>query len=412
MRRILLSLTLVAFATVSLSTSAPTASAQARGRALTLEDYYSFKSVGAPRVSPAGDWVAYTVSTPVEETNQSVTESWIVRADGSAEPVRVHRDGENVSNPRWKSDGRLLFSQQDAVWSIDPAQPTGTAVRETEDGSEGLASPDGRWLARTQDMPRPARPEPQLSEFERRHEERFRGDAFDWYPFRRDRQDFPLPDPRQQPLSEIVLDSADGNGTSRQLTRLGLRPGGLRWKPDGSALLFTADEAVLDELAYGRSDLFVVTVDGELTRLTDDGYTYSGVNYSPDGRWISYVRAFGSDMIIDRKLRHGGPRDLYIRPADGGEAINLTADFDLDARTPMWAPDSGHIYFTTGIGGATHLFRVSPSGGPVEQVTTGERRIQGLDINPSFQRMAYIPLMSMSTPFPSPPTPPLRYCGS
>jgi len=161
------------------------------------------------------------------------------------------------------------------------------------------------------------------------------------------------------------------------------------WRTDGSVLLFTADESVFDELAYARTDLFTVTVDGELTRLTDDGYTYSGVGFSPDGRWISYVRAYGSDFIIDRKLDHGGPRDLYLRPADGGEPVNLTADWDLDAGSPMWSPDSEYVYFTAATRGENHLFRVAASGGPVEQVTTGERRIQGLDIDRSFRRMAY-----------------------
>ena len=79
-----------------------------------------------------------------------------------------------------------------------------------------------------------------------------------------------------------------------------------------------------------------------------------------------------------------------MRPADGGDPVNLTADFDLDAGSPQWSPDSRHLYFTTGIGGATHLFRVSPQGGPVEQVTEGERRILSLDITPDFRRMTYL----------------------
>ncbi|GIT49942.1 MAG: hypothetical protein Ct9H300mP15_01550 [Gemmatimonadota bacterium] len=238
-------------------------------------------------------------------------------------------------------------------------------------------------------MPKPEPPESDLSEFERRHEERFRGEAFDWYPFRRDGQSFPLPDAGERALTEIFITATDGSGPPQQLTQLGLRPGSLRWRPDGSKLLFTADEAVLDELAYGRSDLFLVTVEGELTRLTNDGYTYSGAGFSRKGRWISYTRAFGTNMIIDRKLNHGGPRDLYIRPADGGEPVNLTEDWDLDPGSPMWSPDSRYIYFVTGIGGARHLFRVSPNGGGVEQVTTGHRRINGLDIDESFQRMTY-----------------------
>ena len=35
-------------------------------------------------------------------------------------------------------------------------------------------------------------------------------------------------------------------------------------------------------------------------------------------------------MIIEQKLNHGGPSDLFVRPAAGGQAINLTADWDLE----------------------------------------------------------------------------------
>jgi dipeptidyl aminopeptidase/acylaminoacyl peptidase len=393
MRRSLLSLGLVILGSVPTFAQTTTATSgtgvQAQGRALALEDYYRVKSVGSPRISPAGDWIAYAVSHRIEDTNGTNVESWIVKANGSAEPVRVQRRGQDVSDPRWTDDGRLRFSHEDIHWTVDPNDPTGSAVRDDGVEIDGLPSPDGHWVARTQDVARPRRPEPQLTAFERRHEERFQGDAFDWYPFRRDGQAFPLPDPGARPLSEIVLVPARDGDATRQLTQLGLRPGGLQWSPDGNTLLFTADEAVLDELAYGRSDLFLVSVNGQLTRLTDDGYTHSGAGFSPDGRWISYVRSFGTDMIIDRKLRHGGPRDLYIRPAEGGEPVNLTADFDLDAGGPKWSPDSRYLYFTTGIGGATHLFRVAASGGTVEQVTTGERRIRGLDIDRAFRRMTY-----------------------
>jgi dipeptidyl aminopeptidase/acylaminoacyl peptidase len=175
-----------------------------------------------------------------------------------------------------------------------------------------------------------------------------------------------------------------------RLTALGLRPGNLSWRPDGQQILFTADEAVLDPLLYGRSDLFTVDLEGEVTRLTDDGFTYSSVAYAPDGGSISYVRAWGTDYIIERRLDHGGPRDLYVRPVDGGEPLNLTADFDLDPSAPIWSPDSRHLYFTAGIGGATHLFRVGADGGAIEQVTTGERRIRSLTIDDDFERMTYL----------------------
>lgn len=381
-----------AFATLPVPLPGQTvaSSASPRGRALVLEDYYTVKSVSSPRISPDGAWVAFGVSTPIEDDNGTAEELWLVPADGSEAPVRIH-EGEVASGPLWREDGRLSFTDATgAGWLVDPETPSTPVPDGSEPPPEGLPSPDGAWRAVLRDVPREPAPEPGLSDFERRHAERFEGVQFDWYPFVRDGQEFPLPDPGDRAMQEIHLEATDGSGASRQLTRLGLRPGSLDWRADGREILFTADEAVLDPLAYGRSDLFTVTPDGEVTRLTDDGFTYSGVGYSPDGRWISYVQAWGTDYIIERKLDHGGPRDLWIRPAEGGDPVNLTADFDLDAAEPLWSPDSRYLYFTTGIGGARHLFRVSAEGGAVEQVTTGERRILSLDISRDFRRMTYL----------------------
>jgi dipeptidyl aminopeptidase/acylaminoacyl peptidase len=113
------------------------------------------------------------------------------------------------------------------------------------------------------------------------------------------------------------------------------------------------------------------------------------VTFSPDGRWMSYVKSMGTDMIIAQKLDHGGSRDLYIMPAAGGAPINLTEQWNLDPGTPRWSPDSRHIYFTAETGGAVHLFRVASSGGAVQQITTGARRINGVDFDRAFRRMVY-----------------------
>ncbi len=356
-------------------------------RRLAIEDFYRVRNVGSPDLSPNGQWVTYTVSLPIEETNGTETQVWVVRADGSGQPVVVQHEGQDVADPRWAEDGRLRYTFQDATWSKDPASPAAAGTRDDTERT-GTLSPDGRWVVLIKDVPLPPRPQPPMTDFERRHEERFKGDIFDWYPFRQDGQRFPLPDPQLRPAREIFLEAAT-DGESRQLTRLGVQVQGLRWTPDGGAIVFAANEGILDELAYGSSDLFRVTVDGQLTRLTEDGYNYSGASFSPDGRWMAYTRSFGTDMIIALKLDQGGPDDIYIQPVGGGEPVNLTADFDLDVGTLRWSPDSRYLYFDTGIGGATHLFRVAATGGPVEQVTTGLRRLNGIDIDRSFKRIAY-----------------------
>jgi dipeptidyl aminopeptidase/acylaminoacyl peptidase len=368
--------------------SLPAAAQQGAKRPLRIEDYYRVKSVGAPRISPDGQWVVYTISAPVEETNKSTTESWLVRADASAQPVRVQHQGQDVTNPRWRADGRLLFTYQDVTWMVDPGPTAGAAVR--DELQNGTPSPNGRWIARVQEVARAAPQQPAATEFQRRHEQRFKGNIINWYPFLQDGQSFPLPDRRKKPALEIFIHSADGKEQPRQLTRLGLQAANVQWRPDSGALVFTADEAVLDELSFGRSDLFTVTLDGQLSRLTNDGYQYAGAKFSPNGRWIAYTRSLGNDMIIKPpRLKDGGPEDLYLRPVAGGPPVNLTAAFDLDAGAPMWSPDSRYIYFTTEIGGESHLFRASATADSVEQVTHGARRINGLDIDRAFRRMTY-----------------------
>jgi dipeptidyl aminopeptidase/acylaminoacyl peptidase len=81
--------------------------------------------------------------------------------------------------------------------------------------------------------------------------------------------------------------------------------------------------------------------------------------------------------------------DLYLRPAAGGDPINLTSSWDFDPQSPRWSPDGKWIYLSAEVGGAQHLFRVAPTGGAVEQITTGERRVQRIDFDQAFRRIAF-----------------------
>ncbi len=168
-----------------------------------------------------------------------------------------------------------------------------------------------------------------------------------------------------------------------------IRPTGIVWHPDGKMAAFIADTTWRDELKYDRPDLWTITTDGVLQRLTDDGYVHSDLDFSPDGKYLSYARTFGTDMIIQQKLNHGGPRDLYVRPVGGGEPINLTAKWDLDPGDSRWSPDGKFLYFSADKGGESHLFRVSVPGAVVEQLTTGPRRLSGFSYDKSFTTMAY-----------------------
>ncbi|MGH9673485.1 MAG: S9 family peptidase [Bryobacteraceae bacterium] len=366
------------------------AAAQNR-RALAIEDYYRLKTVGAPRISPDGAWVLFTVGTRLEQDNGTRTETFVVPADASAPPRKLLHEGKEILLARWTHDSLVQYSAGGAAWKTAPG---GMPVKVDRPTIAGLASPDGRWTALVKDQPA-AKPAPAAAgEFERRHMERFRGVQFDWMLFQRDGEAFPAPDPTARAAGEIILTPTSltptSGGESRQLTRLGYRPSNLAWHPDGSVIAFTADPDWRDERKYSNPDLWTVSLDGTVTRLTDDGYVYANPDYSPDGRFLSYQRTFGTDMIIQQRLSHGGSNDLFIRPTAGGAPINLTAEWNYEPARTHWSPDSRYIYLTASIGGATHLFRIAPrAGAHMEQVTTGERRLNGIDFDKAFTRMTY-----------------------
>jgi Tol biopolymer transport system component len=264
-------------------------------RPLAIEDYYRVLTVTNPQIADDGKTVRFSVTTRVESDNSTKTETFTVPTDGSAAPTKVD------------------------------AAPAGRGGRAGGAGGR-VTSPDGLWIARTQEKPRPKDEPKYASDFEKRHQERFKGVTFDWKDFQRDGSAFPAADPTAQPALQVVLQPASGDPSTtlgagtpapRTLVDQDLRPSGLTWHPNGKLLAFTADPEFRNELKYDHADLWTVTTDGDVKRLTNDGAVHSDIDFSPDGKYLSYVRSFGTDAIIKQKLNHGGPRDLYIRPADG-----------------------------------------------------------------------------------------------
>jgi len=389
----------------------PAASAeQAPGRALTIEDYYRVRNVGGTRISPDGRWVLFTLSTRIEDGQATRSELHVVAVDGSAPPRHVQHDGRDVANARWTEDSFIQYTLERQGWKAAPSgegSPTriedegaapdaqgGRGGRGGRGGAAAIASPDGEWLVVTREKPRPGHAPSHASDFEKRHQERFKGAVFDWKDFQRDGAAFPAPDPTARPAQQIVLTDAAGVAR-RALVDLDLRPANLTWHPDGRTIAFTADPNWRDPLRYSRSDIWTVTTEGTISQLTRDGYNYTALAYSPDGRFLSYARTSGTDMVIQQKLNHGGPRDLFVRPVSGGDPVNLTANWDLEPGGSRWSPDGRFLYFTAATGGETHLFRVQvpgpdgAAGGAVEQLTEGPRRIGGLTYDTAMTTIAY-----------------------
>lgn len=383
-----------------LTRSAATVSSQptSLGRAIEAEDFYRLRTVGAPLLSPDGRWVAFTVTSRVEATNAEPSEVWLVASDGTGIARRVSGDGVNATGPRWRGDGNLWFVGAGKGWHLDPAAPHQLVedalalapLTDATGGSNRLPAPAGAATAILRNSPPPQRALSRLTDFEQRHEAHFKGVQFDWLNFQRDGQPFPVPDeddPTVSPPQEIWLSSAKGE---QQLTHLALRPQGVQWNRQATRLVFTADSAYRDERRYGASAVYSIATDGTVRRLTPDtDVQHTNASFSPDGRWVLYTKQLSTDVVIARKLDHGGATELAIVPADGGTERVLTADWDYLPTNATWSPDGRWVYFMGGIGGTNHLFRVAVTGGAVQQLTTGQRRVNSLSFDRDFTSIAY-----------------------
>src|SRR6476659_9976554 len=89
------------------SLAAPAVSRAAEPRPLRPDDVFALKSVGDPRVSPDGKWVAYTVRSMDAKADRADTDVWMVPFAGG-EAVRVTASKKSESDPEWSPDGRYL----------------------------------------------------------------------------------------------------------------------------------------------------------------------------------------------------------------------------------------------------------------------------------------------------------------
>ena len=126
-------------------------------RPLEIADMFQIQRVGSPVVSPDGEWVAYTVSTPSSPSKRGETRIWMVSTGGSGDPIAMTAEGYSASSPAWSPDGKYLSfmatrgdSAQTQVWILDRRMGEGQELTKEKWGINGYAwSPDGTKLLLT-----------------------------------------------------------------------------------------------------------------------------------------------------------------------------------------------------------------------------------------------------------------------
>src|SRR5258708_7391584 len=93
----------------------------------TIDESLSFHTPGTARISPDGQWVAYTVQETNWDENAFETEIWIAPAGGSRAPYQLTNGKKSSSSPEWSPDSRWLafLSDRDGKKQIYLIAPGG-----------------------------------------------------------------------------------------------------------------------------------------------------------------------------------------------------------------------------------------------------------------------------------------------
>jgi dipeptidyl aminopeptidase/acylaminoacyl peptidase len=341
---------------------ASVATAQAPARPVALDDFSRFHDVGAPVMSPDGEWVLYTVSSADTAADRRNVDLWMVSWDGSRQ-VQLTFTPEDETAPAWSPDGRyisFLSSRRGAargsqVWVLDRSGGEARQLTKLTGRISGYEwSPDAQRLVLVY------RDEPP-------QEDRDKSPiVIDRYQFKRDGVKYITGTARTRLyLYDIAagrLDPLTADGDYEESAPA--------WSPDGRRIAFVSNHDSNWERTR-NNDVFVVDArPGSKSRqLTSwPGIDGGSLAWSPDGSLIAFGR--GSDPKFDfhNLLR------LAVVPSAGGEARVLTETLDRGTAAPVFSAD-GFLLFTVADDRTQYLARVAASGGPVQRVVEGARVI-------------------------------------
>jgi dipeptidyl aminopeptidase/acylaminoacyl peptidase len=117
----------------------------------------------------------------------------------------------------------------------------------------------------------------------------------------------------------------------------------------------------------------------------------SNPQISPDGKWVAYAT---SEMNLKKDKAE---TQLWMIPAQGGDAIPMTSKEFYSASEPRWSPDNKYLSFLATIPeGKTQVWMLNRNAGDAQQLTKIKQGVGGHEWAPDGKRL----LLSIKDPKP------------
>jgi dipeptidyl aminopeptidase/acylaminoacyl peptidase len=485
--------------TLFVATSVPDArqTAAATPRAFETRDWYRVKTVGAPAMSPNGQFVAVQVTSVIEAKNVRMNEIWVVSTVPGSEPLRFSAAGFDSTNPRFSADStQVIFNSTrpgyaNTQWAVRVDRPGGEApysattattapaaeagggefggrgagpagpapANQPKDrsfsiytgtetgpvagappagrgagnrgGSGGAAAPDGAAPGRGRGpdpndpygaMPAMAKPpvnaitlplDPGRFDGMQITDMRYKANGRGFVPStgagagrgggagagRGGRGGNTPAD--NTPPAQLLIDRNDGAGR-KALTSTAYSHRNAAVSPDGKWIVFAADgelradtavrvvreqiaglstdaERTAATRAQLQSELYIVPIGGGTPRRIRTPGNETGVQWSPDSKWITFTSNHGPNTNSN----------IYLADVAAGTSKSLTSDLRTDPGPVTWLSSSDALMQLT-LGGRQALFRMNPKTGERRELVGGRRRIANFVYDSAQSKVAYI----------------------
>jgi dipeptidyl aminopeptidase/acylaminoacyl peptidase len=337
-------------------------------RPMTIDDVLNLAQVSAPRISPDGRRVLYTLSELGKwKDNKRVTSIWIADADGST--ARRFLGHEKDRNPAWAPDGKSVafLSTRDASGGAESGSSDSGADAAAQlylipvDGGEATKLTDHKGTIKSFEWTKDSKAIVFSAE-------RAKSDAQTASEKAGDDAIFVDEGANGQQRAEFteLWQITVADKTERPITRDDdLLIDNFRVSPDGTKIALTFRRENSRNGQYHTEIALVDAASGELKTITKNNAPEMAVQWSPEGKMLSYLAPSDASWELAEEK-------LWVVPAEGGDPRKLTGSFTGNIGQHTWTPDGQSIVFGASVRARGAAYRVNVATGTLTSLAGGE----------------------------------------